>query len=288
MRAFGVRSSASHELAGGKPLDVIGDHPVQIGRRVRTGHETYALGRGAACNVVTAIQTRVASMFRSKAERKVADAGYDPARLPPGQYLTEKWPVLHAGGVPSYPADLAGWDFAVYGEVDTPAHADVGGAERAPQTRSRRTSTASRAGAGSTRIRRACRGRRSGSASVQRPSASPGDRTRRGGLHRKRARVGSSTWRGRCSSTHADGEPLSPEHGWPLASRRAGQVLLEKRQVAPLRSSCARPTSPASGSATGTTTTQIRGRSSGTRSEDLHPAAHETFEAVAWGSDRLG
>ena len=57
-------------------------------------------------------------MFRSKAERKVREAGYDPARLPPGQYLTEKWPVLHAGDVPAYPADLAGWDFRVYGEVD--------------------------------------------------------------------------------------------------------------------------------------------------------------------------
>ena len=59
-------------------------------------------------------------MFRNKAERKVQDAGYDPARLPPGQYLTEKWPVLHAGDVPSYPSDLAGWDFRVYGEVDEP------------------------------------------------------------------------------------------------------------------------------------------------------------------------
>ena len=59
-------------------------------------------------------------MFRSRAERKVEEAGYDPARLPPGQYLTEKWPVLHAGDVPSYPADLAGWDFRVHGEVETP------------------------------------------------------------------------------------------------------------------------------------------------------------------------
>ena len=57
-------------------------------------------------------------MFRSKAERKVADAGYDPARLPPGQYLTEKWPVLHAGSVPK--TDLATWDFRVFGEVDNP------------------------------------------------------------------------------------------------------------------------------------------------------------------------
>ena len=57
-------------------------------------------------------------MFRSKAEQKVADAGYDPARLPPGQYLTEKWPVLHAGNVPE--TDLATWDFKVFGEVDNP------------------------------------------------------------------------------------------------------------------------------------------------------------------------
>jgi DMSO/TMAO reductase YedYZ molybdopterin-dependent catalytic subunit len=55
-------------------------------------------------------------LFRSKAEAKVAEAGYDPARLPPGQYLTEKWPVLHAGAVPKI--DLATWDFRVTGEVE--------------------------------------------------------------------------------------------------------------------------------------------------------------------------
>jgi len=54
-------------------------------------------------------------MFRSMAEKKVRAAGYDPARLPPGQYLTEKWPVLHAGEVPS--VDLATWTFRVFGEV---------------------------------------------------------------------------------------------------------------------------------------------------------------------------
>jgi DMSO/TMAO reductase YedYZ molybdopterin-dependent catalytic subunit len=58
------------------------------------------------------------ALFRSKAEAKVRDAGYDPARLPPGQYLTEKWPVLHAGEVPAY--DLATWDFRVFGEVENP------------------------------------------------------------------------------------------------------------------------------------------------------------------------
>jgi DMSO/TMAO reductase YedYZ molybdopterin-dependent catalytic subunit len=57
-------------------------------------------------------------VFRGKAEKKVADAGYDPARLPPGQYLTEKWPVLHAGSVPD--TDLATWDFRIFGEVENP------------------------------------------------------------------------------------------------------------------------------------------------------------------------
>jgi DMSO/TMAO reductase YedYZ molybdopterin-dependent catalytic subunit len=57
-------------------------------------------------------------MFRSRAMRKVEEAGYDPARLPPGQYLTEKWPVLHAGTVPN--TDLATWDFHVSGEVENP------------------------------------------------------------------------------------------------------------------------------------------------------------------------
>src|SRR5213076_2874754 len=55
-------------------------------------------------------------VFRSKAEQKVADAGYDPARLPPGQYLTEKWPVLHAGDVPA--VDLATWTLSLGGDVE--------------------------------------------------------------------------------------------------------------------------------------------------------------------------
>ena len=58
------------------------------------------------------------ALFRSRAEAKVAEAGYDPVRLPPGQYLTEKWPVLHAGSVPQ--TDLATWDFRVSGEVENP------------------------------------------------------------------------------------------------------------------------------------------------------------------------
>ena len=55
-------------------------------------------------------------LFRSKAEDNVRAAGYDPARLPPGQYLTEKWPVLHAGEVAH--VDLATRRLRHYGQVE--------------------------------------------------------------------------------------------------------------------------------------------------------------------------
>jgi DMSO/TMAO reductase YedYZ molybdopterin-dependent catalytic subunit len=74
----------------------------------------------------------VGIVFRSKAEQKVADAGYDPARLPPGQYLTEKWPVLHAGTVPR--TDLATWDFKISGEVAEPLTLTYDELQALPQT----------------------------------------------------------------------------------------------------------------------------------------------------------
>ena len=36
--------------------------------------------------------------------------------LPPGQYVTEKWPVLHYGSVPRFNKDT--WDFKVWGLVE--------------------------------------------------------------------------------------------------------------------------------------------------------------------------
>ena len=40
-------------------------------------------------------------------------------RTPPGQYLTEKFPVLHYGSVPA--TDLSTWDLRIHGLVDAPA-----------------------------------------------------------------------------------------------------------------------------------------------------------------------
>lgn len=51
---------------------------------------------------------------RKAQERRYAEAG----RLPPGQSLTLKWPVLHEGRIP--PFDPERWDFRVTGLVETP------------------------------------------------------------------------------------------------------------------------------------------------------------------------
>jgi len=51
---------------------------------------------------------------RKQLERQMRDAG----RLPPGQSLTLKWPVLQYGAVPRF--DAAKWDFTVSGLVEKP------------------------------------------------------------------------------------------------------------------------------------------------------------------------
>jgi DMSO/TMAO reductase YedYZ molybdopterin-dependent catalytic subunit len=51
---------------------------------------------------------------RKTREREMKAAG----RLPPGQSLTLKWPVLHEGSVPQF--DPATWDFQISGLVEAP------------------------------------------------------------------------------------------------------------------------------------------------------------------------
>ena len=44
--------------------------------------------------------------------------GYDPGRLPPGQYFTDRFPVLHVGDVPDIAVE--DWDLSVSGLVRNP------------------------------------------------------------------------------------------------------------------------------------------------------------------------
>ncbi len=59
------------------------------------------------------------SSFFSRNRAELAEKGIDPTRLPPGQYHTDRFPVLHAGVVPD--VDLATWDFRVGGLVSNEA-----------------------------------------------------------------------------------------------------------------------------------------------------------------------
>ncbi len=53
--------------------------------------------------------------FFERNRKELEARGIDPARLPPGQYATERFPVLHAGVVPD--VDLQTWDFTIDGAV---------------------------------------------------------------------------------------------------------------------------------------------------------------------------
>ena len=56
--------------------------------------------------------------FFERNRSELAAKGLDPSRLPPGQYLTERFPVLHVGDVPSYrPGE---WTLTIAGIVQRP------------------------------------------------------------------------------------------------------------------------------------------------------------------------
>ena len=56
--------------------------------------------------------------FFDRNRKQLAERGIDADRLPPGQYLTDRFPVLHVGDVPTYgPGE---WDLSITGLVDQP------------------------------------------------------------------------------------------------------------------------------------------------------------------------
>ncbi len=61
--------------------------------------------------------------FFERNRRSLVEQGYDPSRLPPGQYLTQRFPVLHVGDVPSY--EPGQWDLTITGLVDAPFTLDL-------------------------------------------------------------------------------------------------------------------------------------------------------------------
>jgi hypothetical protein len=43
-----------------------------------------------------------AMSFFERNRQDISAKGLDPSRLPPGQYLTDRFPVLHVGDIPDY------------------------------------------------------------------------------------------------------------------------------------------------------------------------------------------
>jgi DMSO/TMAO reductase YedYZ molybdopterin-dependent catalytic subunit len=152
-------------------------------------------------------------VFRSRAERKVREAGYDPARLPPGQYLTEKWPVLHTGGVPR--TDLATWTFRVFGEVEESVELSweqFGSLPRSSNVQDIHCVTrwsrfdSSFEGVHWRELAKLCRPKESAHYVVAHAEHGYTSNVPRASLEDDNAVL----------ATHADGEPLTPDHGWPL------------------------------------------------------------------------
>jgi DMSO/TMAO reductase YedYZ molybdopterin-dependent catalytic subunit len=72
-------------------------------------------------------------LFEGSEHKQAEQQMLSEGRLPPGQALTLKWPVLHYGSVPRFNA--AGWDFRVFGAVDTPLRLTWQEFNRLPKTR---------------------------------------------------------------------------------------------------------------------------------------------------------
>jgi DMSO/TMAO reductase YedYZ molybdopterin-dependent catalytic subunit len=153
------------------------------------------------------------TLFRSKAEQKLREKGLDPARLPPGQYLTEKWPVLHAGTVPK--SDPATWDFKVFGEVEQPVTLTYEELQSLPRTsvtidihcvtRWSRFDTSFR-GVHWRELAKLARPKPSAKFVVAHAEQGFTANVPLAAIEDAEALI---AW-------EADGEPLEPEHGWPL------------------------------------------------------------------------
>src|SRR5439155_22134998 len=68
---------------------------------------------GATKLALMAITSRI---LAQRGKRQAEKLGIAPERVPPGQYLTERFPVLTVGPNPRF--DLASWDLTVFGEVE--------------------------------------------------------------------------------------------------------------------------------------------------------------------------
>ena len=186
-------------------------------------------------------------------------------RIPPGQYFTEKWPVLHYGSVPR--VDLKTWDFKVWGEVDNPFELSWAEFKTLPRKSLH------------TDIHCVTRWSRLDMDFEGVPIQVILERAQ---LRPAAKFVVAHAEQGYTTNLPlsvlddddviladmADGAPLTPDHGYPLRLVVPEALLLEERQVGARPPVHAGRQARLSGSATATTTTPIPGRKSASAKTD--------------------
>ena len=138
------------------------------------------------------------------------EAGFDPARLPPGQYLTHKWPVLHVGSVPT--AGPPGWRLRIWGEVEEEVELGLDELRRLPAT-----DVVTDIHCVTRWSRFDARFRGVGFGELARPTAAARFVVAHAvGDYRANLPLTALEEPGSLVAYEADGEPLTPDHGGPL------------------------------------------------------------------------
>ena len=88
---------------------------LSVSRRINRRRDCAAIVKAARMAGATGKDVPMTPISRGFGRRRQSTGG-DAARVPPGQYLTDDFPVLSAGPTPH--ADLEEWGFIVSGEVD--------------------------------------------------------------------------------------------------------------------------------------------------------------------------
>jgi DMSO/TMAO reductase YedYZ molybdopterin-dependent catalytic subunit len=143
----------------------------------------------------------------------VREAGFEPSRLPPGQYITDKWPVLHAGSVPH--VEIETWRLRITGDVAEPVELTWREFNELPRsatvqdihcvTRWSRFD-ASFEGVHWRELAKLCRPRETARFAVAQAEHDFTSNVPLSSLEDEQALL----------ATHADSEALTPDHGYPL------------------------------------------------------------------------
>jgi DMSO/TMAO reductase YedYZ molybdopterin-dependent catalytic subunit len=81
------------------------------------GHKNTARSHSVNFRYPLNLRKTALVSFFDRNRKDLEKRGINPSRLPPGQYFTDRFPVLHVGDVPTY-SDLATYDVFVKGAVD--------------------------------------------------------------------------------------------------------------------------------------------------------------------------